>query len=553
METKNENAVLDAIDFDDDDLSIEDLESSIEAELELQLSELSLLEEEKGKIGNPDNLGKVIMDEVWTQFGKQIGLDMTNETLIQAYNREHPEEYNKAIADAIMQDEKYKEANKAMKQQHQDGTLTDGYTGKTLDATDKPNLDHVVPRKELYDNDRRKQAGIDTKDLANKKENLVPTNESLNKSKKEKSNKQYVEGREQREENLKKTADAAHKKIDKSDKSEAEKRLEHEKVVKRLQDKLDADDKMMMDADTKARKAINKDIAVGVAKQTAKKAGKDALKVMTVSALFDLLKSIMNGLIRFFKEKHKTFKLFLIEMKESIKRFISHISSFVRTGVSSVIGTVLAEIFGPVVSMFKKLASFIKQGVSSIVEAVHYLTAKEHKNEPLSVKIAQVSKIVTAGLTAAGAIVGGELIEKALLQIPVMAVEIPNLGSLANITGMFLASLLCGVVGAIVINRIDQYIAKQQQNDNLDSQIDKKNEILQTQDKLIEVKVHKLEDAKEHTLSSMMETREQAKNLISEAMATIFREEDSEEDNSDRLSGTADELSKLLGQERSYK
>ena len=486
------------------------------------------------------------MDEVWTQFGNQIGLDMTNETLIQAYNREHPEEYNKAIADAIMQDEKYKEANKAMKQQHQDGTLTDGYTGKTMEATDKPNLDHVVPRKELYDNVRRKQAGIDTKDLANKEENLVPTNESLNKSKKEKSNKQYVEEREQREDTLKKKADAAHEKIEKSNKSEVEKRLEHEKVDKRLQDKLDADDKMMMDADTKARKAINKDIAVGVAKQTAKKAGKDALKAMAVSALFDLLKSIMNGLVRFFKEKHKTFKLFLAEMKESIKRFISHISSFVRTGASSVIGTVLSEIFGPVVSMFKKLASFIKQGVSSLVEAVHYLTAKENKDKPLSIKIAQVGKIVTAGLTAAGAIIGGELIEKALLQIPVMAVEIPLLGSLANITGMFLASLLCGVVGAIVINRIDQYIAKQQQNDNLDSQIDKKNEILLTQGKLIDVKARKLEDTKEQAALSMMERREQAKDIISEAMATIFREGDEEEDNSGRLSGTASDLAKLL-------
>lgn len=546
MPSKNENAVLEVIDFDDEDLSIEDLEANLEAELEAQLSDLSFLEDEKEKIGNPDNLGKVILDEVWTQFENQIGLDMTNETLIQAYNREHPEEYNKAIADAIMQDEKYKEANKAMKQQHQDGTLTDGYTGKTMEATDKPNLDHVVPRKELYDNVRRKQAGIDTKDLANKEENLVPTNESLNKSKKEKSNKQYVEEREQREDTLKKKADAAHEKIEKSNKSEVEKRLEHEKVDKRLQDKLDADDKMMMDADAKARKAINKDIAVGVAKQTAKKAGKDALKAMAVSALFDLLKSIMNGLVRFFKEKHKTFKLFLAEMKESIKRFISHISSFVRTGASSVIGTVLSEIFGPVVSMFKKLASFIKQGVSSLVEAVHYLTAKENKDKPLSIKIAQVGKIVTAGLTAAGAIIGGELIEKALLQIPVMAVEIPLLGSLANITGMFLASLLCGVVGAIVINRIDQYIAKQQQNDNLDSQIDKKNEILHTQGKLIDVKARKLEDTKEQAALSMLERREQAKDIISEAMATIFREEDGEEDNSGRLSSTASDLAKLL-------
>ena len=92
MSSKNENAVLEVIDFDDEDLSIEDLEANLEAELEAQLSDLSLLEDEKEKIGNPDNLGKVIMDEVWTQFGNQIGLDMTNETLIQAYNREHPEE-----------------------------------------------------------------------------------------------------------------------------------------------------------------------------------------------------------------------------------------------------------------------------------------------------------------------------------------------------------------------------------------------------------------------------------------------------------------------------
>lgn len=543
MPSKNENdfleTILETIDFDEKELSIDELEASLEAELELQLSDISLLEEEKEKIGNPDNLGKVIMDEVWTQFGNQIGLDMTDETLLQAYNREHPEEYNKAIADAIMKDERYKEANLAMKQQHQEGTLIDGYTGKILEATDKPNLDHVVPRKELYDNDRRKQAGIDTKDLANKEENLVPTNESLNKSKKEKSNRQYVDERAQREADLKKQNEAAHKKIDKTNKSEAEKRLEHEKIDKRLQDKLDADDKLMLEADIKARKAINKDIAVGVTKQTVKKAGKDALKAMAVSALFDLLKSIMNGLVRFFKEKHKSFKLLLTEMKEAIKQFISHISSFVKTGVSSVIGTVISEIFDPIVSMFKKLASLIKQGVSSFVEAVHYLTANENKNKPISVKIAQVGKIVTAGLASAGAIIGGELIEKALLQIPVMAVEIPLIGSLANITGMFLASLLCGVVGAIIINRIDQYIAKQQRNDNLDRQIDKKNEILQTQDKLIDIKIQKMTNIKEQTAYSMMETREQAKEVLSEALTTIFYEDD-EDDN------TSDELAKLL-------
>lgn len=546
MSSQNENAKYETFEFDEDELSLEELESSLETELEAQLSELAFLEEEKEMIGNPQALSEVIMGEVWTQFGNQIGLDMTNETLIQAYNREHPEEYSKEIGDAIMQDEKYKAANKAMKEQHESGTLTDAYTGKTLGPEDKPNLDHVVSRKELYDNVRRKQANIDTKDLANKDENLAPTNESLNKSMKEKSKQQYVSERETREETLKKQNEAQHKKIDASDKSDAEKRLEHEKIDKRLQDKLDADDDRILDVDTKARKAINHDIRVGVAKQTAKKAGKDALKSMVVAALFDLLKSIMNGLVRFFREKQKSFKLFLSEMRESIKRFVSHIAGFVRTGASSAIGTVISEIFGPIVSLFKKLASLIKQGTSTIVEAVHYLTSKENKGKPLSIKMAQVGKIVTAGLVASGAIFGGELLEKALLQIPVMAVEIPLLGSIANVAGMFLASLICGVIGAIIINRLDKFIAKQQTNANLSDQIDKKNEVLATQDKLYAVKEEKLRNVKYQSAQEINDRHRQAGEAISESLAVIFREDEEGNDTDEKLDGIDAKLDSLF-------
>ena len=147
--------------------------------------------------------------------------------------------------------------------------------------------------------------------------------------------------------------------------------------------------------------------------------------------------------------------------------------------------------------MFKKLASFIKQGVSTVTEAIHYLTDKSNKNKPLSIKIAQVGKIVTTGLAAAGAIVGGELIEKALLQIPVMAVEIPLLGSIANITGMFLASLLSGIIAAIIMNWLDAFIAKRQKIGSLNSQMDKKNEILNVQHTLKVVKSKKLENVRQ--------------------------------------------------------
>lgn len=545
MTNAYDNAIKQPSNFDEGSLTIEDLEANLGEELEAHFSELAFLEEERENISNPDNLGKIISEEIWKQFGNQLGLDMTNETLIQAYERENPDGYTKEVGNKIMQDKAYKDANAAMKQKHSDGTLKDEYTGKKFEQTDKANLDHVVSRKEIYENKRRKQASIDTKDLANKKSNLAPTNESLNKSKGAKSNKEYVEKRQKREETLRKQNEAAHRKIDNSNQSEVDKRLAKEKADKSMQDKLDADDKLMLDTDSQARKDINKDIYTGVAKSTTKKAGKDALKIMMVSALTALLKAIMNGLIRFFKEKHKTFHVFLNEMKEALNKFIGQVSRFVKAGANSAIGTVISELFGPIVSTFKRLASFIKQGVASLSEAIKYLKAEENKNKPLSIKIAQVGKIVTAALAAGGAMASIEVFENALSKLPFMTKNIPLLGTIANVTAVFLSSVIFGIIGAIIMNRIDLYIAKKQKDENLDEQVDKKNEILDTQNTLLSVKVQKLSSEKEQAANIMQDRHDQAKDIISDAMETVFFEEE-EDDASERLDAIDFELSELL-------
>lgn len=182
------------------------------------------------------------------------------------------------------------------------------------------------------------------------------------------------------------------------------------------------------------------------------------------------------------------------------------------------------------------------------MEVIHYLTAKENKNKPINVKIAQIGKIITAGLIAVGAIAISGSIETALLQIPVMHIEIPMLGTIANITGLFLASLLSGVVGAIIINRIDKYIAKQLKNDNLKNQIDKKNEILDTQGILTEVKVQRMVAEKEHSIQSIKERHEQAQTVMRDALTTIFHE-DKNEDSPEidgRLSSSGNKLDGLL-------
>ena len=47
-----------------------------------------------------------------------------------------------------------------------------------------------------------------------------------------------------------------------------------------------------------------------------------------------------------------------------------------------------------------------------------------------------------------------------------MTFEIKLLGTIANILGMFLASLLTGILGAIIINGLDGFISKKLQDEN---------------------------------------------------------------------------------------
>lgn len=515
------NAVLyknfEKVELNEENFNFDELEAKLEAKLESDLADYKFLEVEKEKIGNPDSFGKVISDEIWKQFANQIGLDITNETLIQKYDREHPETYDE-VKDKVMKDSKYKEANKKMKTKQQNGELTDSYTGKKMKKNDKANLDHVVSRKELYENARRKQANLSTEELANKDENLQPTNESLNKSKKEKSVDKYVAQREERERKLREQNEKANKKIDESNMSPAEKKAAKAKNNKRLQDKLNADDERMKAADKKARNAINKDIAIGVTKQVGKKAATDALKQMSIEALFTLLKEIMNGMVRFFKSQAKSFKLFLAEMKKAIHNFFSKITSFLKTGATSFVGTIVSEIFGPIVSMFKKLSSIIKQGVSTIWDAIKYLKDEKHKSEPFSIKIAQVGKIIVGGLVAGGAILLGNTFETALLTVPGMQIQLPLLGSLASIIGLFLASLVSGIIGAIVLNFIDKFIANKLRSNIVEKQIDSSNKILKQQKQLEVVSKMRNEQVKSKIAVSIKDRHEKA----AEAMKDII-------------------------------
>lgn len=502
--------------YESENLNYDELEELLEQQFTMEFSNLEKLELECKEISSPDKLGDVILDEIWNQFGNQIGLDMTSDTLLKQYNdnKDRPKEYTKKIGEDILKDKRYTAANKAMKEKQKLGNLKDEYTGKTLKVNEKANLDHVVARKQIFENPWRKIADINTEDLANKSENFAATNESLNKSKGAKSNSEYIKNRELREKELRNQVQRANEKIDKKNISDSEKRNLKAENEKRLNDKLAADSKKMLKAEKTAKKAINKDIAKKASVRMANKAGKDAVKAMFVAALFGMLKEIMNALVRYFKSKKRSFDAFLEEMKNALHSFFRKIKDFIKVGVDSFVGSIVGEIIGAFAQKLKKLPNLIKQLFGSIRESISYLSNPEYQTHSTAIKIAHISKIITSGLVAVGALFLGEYFEQFLNKIPGMTFEIKLLGTLANILGMFLASLLTGILGAIIINGLDGFISRKLQDENKKQQADKKNELLRIQDVQIFVAEQNVAIKRNDIFSKMAKNHQKLRELL---------------------------------------
>lgn len=514
---ENELLVLNTEEIDESQsLNYDELEELLEQQFEMEFSNLESLQTEFKEIGSPDKLSEVILDEIWNQFGNQIGLDMTSDTLLKQYNdnKDRPKEYTKKIGEDILKDKRYTAANKAMKEKQKLGNLKDEYTGKTLKVNEKANLDHVVARKQIFENPWRKIADINTEDLANKSENFAATNESLNKSKGAKSNSEYIKNREAREKNLKDQVKRANEKIDKKNISDAEKKNLKAENEKRLNDKLASDSKKMLKAEKTAKKAINKDIAKKASVRMANKAGKDAVKAMFVAALFGMLKEIMNALVRFFKSKKRSFDTFLDEMKNALYSFFGKIRDFIKVGIDSFVGSIVGEIIGAFAQKLKKLPNLIKQLFGSIRESISYLSNPENQTHSTAIKIAHISKIITSALVGVGAMFLGEYFEKYLLTISGMQTLIPLLGTIANILGMFLASLLTGILGAVIINRLDQFISKKLIEENQKQQADKKNELLRIQDVQIFVAEQNVAVKRNDIFSKMAKNHQKLRELL---------------------------------------
>ena len=536
-----ENALLDKKEQLNEDLTesfdFDELEEKLQSQLEEELADMQFLAEEKEKIGSPDNLGNVIMDVVWEQFINQVAvtagedfikenrglhLDLRKEAHIQTtenfadgkiatHNTEI--DYQQRYDDwqsYFVKDENGNVVTHQTRSGKEEATLVKGArkpfdegrpTGSVENHTD---MDHTVSAAEII-RDPAANAHM-TKDeqiaFANSDANLNEMDSSLNRSKGDKSMTDWLDNPNSNGQKPDEIFDISAEDEAKLRQKDAEAREEYEKQKKEAEQK-------SIEAGKKSRK------------EEAFRIGGKALRAVLMQLLAELVREIIAKLVKWFKSSKKALDTLLDSLKEAIHSFIGKMKQHLINAGNTLFTTVATAIIGPIVGTIKKVWIMLKQGWSSLKNAIAYIKDPANKGKPIGRLMMEVGKIVIAGMTGIGAMLLGEVIEKGLMTIPIFAVEIPLLGSLANILGIFLGAVVAGIIGAIAINIIEKQIEKSMKRENVDAQITKGNEILRTQHQLQAVNEAKLDHKKSTAAQNIYERHSAAANMMADSVENI--------------------------------
>ncbi|WP_075566789.1 cation diffusion facilitator family transporter [Ihuprevotella massiliensis] len=542
---KNQNQLNEWAELDCDSIDFDDLESKLNSELEEQMADLEGLELDREKIGNPDTIGHVVMNVVWEQFINQIGviagedfikenrgltLDLRDSAHIQTTDN-FAEGKIATHNDKIDYQQRYDDWQGNFQHDENGSIIThqtrSGKEEATLDrGARRPfdqgrpagfverstDMDHTVSAGEII-RDPAANAHL-TKDeqitFANSDANLNEMNASHNRSKGDKTMSDWLDNPNSNGQTPKdiyadpmdKTYLSDEKEQEYRDK-DAEARAEYEKQKKE-------GEKRSIETGKKSQK------------DEALRIGHKALRSVVMGLLASLIKDIIRKLISWFRLGNRKIRTFIDSVKEAINSFVSNLKGHLLNAGNTFVTTIATAICGPIIGMIKKAWLFLVQGCKSVNEAINFLKDPANKNMPFSLKMMEVGKIIIVGFTAGGAIVLSEVIEKGLLSIPGFAIEIPLLGSLASLVGMFLGALVSGLIGALALNQIDRLIAKKLKRINTQQQIEKRNEILATQGQQNKVAAKKVEKTRDKTITSIKERHAAAAEIIEESIKKIM-------------------------------
>lgn len=489
------------------DFNLEDLESELRLSIDAELEKLDYLHKESEKLGTPDNLGETIKTIVWDQFLNQIGRvagedfvkenrglnfdprlvshTQTTEDFAKGKISKHNTiiDYQQRYDDWQKNFQFDEQGNIKVKYDSRSGEYRAVLTKIAREPFDngRPkgsatiHKDHTVPAAEII-RDPRMNAHVTTESqiaYANSDTNLNDLDAAANESKGDSSTKEWLGSKRDG-----KTPDERFN-IDK------EELLRQDKESRELKEKVTQEgEKQSLDAAKESQR------------QEIQRMGAQALRAALMALLAELVRKIIHKLIKWFKAVDKTVESLVESIKEAIISFLQDLKNNLLTSVDIAISAVANAIIGPIASVIRSAIRMLKEGWKSLKEAYNYLTDPANQGKSIDILLMEVGKIIIGGSIAVGAIVLSETIEKILLPIPGFGFNIPLLGSLANILGIFLGSVISGIIGAIAIKIIDKAIGEAKNKENVEQIINQGNVILAKQEALIETDILGIEKQK---------------------------------------------------------
>lgn len=526
-------------------------EIALEEQLEQHFSELNLLEEEKKVIGNEDHLVSMVKDVVWQEFMNQVGVKGGTDFIEENENKlnlkkdahiQTTENFEKGIiADhnkKIDYQKRYDDWDSRFQKDKEGSRKLDHQAGKDKEVLHKSarvdfdkgrpkgtatvHKDHTIPTAEI-NRDVVANAHLSREEqvqFANSEHNLHDLDAAANQSKGDHTMTDW---------------------------------LRSVKDGKKPAERFALDEKELKNRDKKARKKYaevkdegeRRSIKLGKQsrREEAFRVGGQMLRTTVITLFSKLMNEIMSKFVQWLKSAKKSLKTLMEYMKEALRSFFKGLKRTVLQISESALTTLLTSIFGSIVRTFKKIWVMLKTSLQSVQEAFRYLTNPANRNEPLEIRIAEVGKIIVAGLSAAGTAGLTPVIEGVLsTTFPPLAFEIPIIGSLSSLIALFLGGTISGVIGAIVIHRINKFSERKQIEINRAKQIDKKNDILMLQEEYTVVKNNNFQTKKIIAEDSITQRHVEAQNQTKDALDNIFKNSVEIDKRSKEINDKNDEL-----------
>jgi len=326
----------------------------------------------------------------------------------------------------------YRKVNKQYSEQRKAGNLDDAYTGKRFSRNESHDLDHVISAYEIHNDRGRMLAGLRGVDLANVGENLRPTNQRTNRTKKANTMDDF---------------------LDRYGDEYSNKQQERMRTADR--EARDSYNRKINNTYYKSEGFL-KNTGVSIAKSTGRMALRQALGFVLAEVWFSVKDSLARSGTSF-AEKLKAIGLGIKDgfarAKEKCKELLSKLKEGAVAGALSQITAILYDVF---IAIFfksaKNISRIIRQTWASVVEAAK-IAFFNPDNLPFSERMKAVLKIIATG---ASVVLGSVVMEAVGVALKPLEANVPFLGGvLSDIISIFAGTLCTGFLTVTLLYFID--------------------------------------------------------------------------------------------------